>query len=56
MTDHTCYTCRWYTLFEGVCCNEDSMYRTGIQNPEKGCREWDRREDAWNERDSRLYP
>lgn len=38
--DKTCPTCRWYTPFEGVCCNGDSEHRADFPDPEKGCGAW----------------
>ena len=34
-------TCRWYSAFEGTCCNGDSAYRGGWPEPETGCEKWD---------------
>lgn len=45
MIDHTCRTCRWYALFEGACCNRDSEYLADFPDPEKGCGEWEGKED-----------
>ena len=37
----TCETCRWYSAFEGVCCNGDSEYRADFVDADDTCEEWE---------------
>lgn len=43
MMKKVCISCRWYELFNGVCCNGDSEYRADFppEPEERGCPEWE---------------
>ena len=39
-----CKTCKWYEDFQGVCFNGDSPHCADFTEPNRRCREWERRE------------
>ena len=39
--EKTCYTCRWYEDFLGVCFNGDSPYCADTPVEEEGCDCWE---------------
>lgn len=37
----TCKNCRWYELFNGVCCNGDSENRADFMESDDYCDKWE---------------
>lgn len=36
-----CSTCKWYEVYDGVCCNGDSENRAGFMDLDGSCEKWE---------------
>lgn len=36
-----CCTCKWYAVYEGVCCNGDSVHRADFRFLDDSCECWE---------------
>ena len=36
-----CCTCKWYSQFEGVCCNGESEHRADFRFMDDTCEQWE---------------
>ena len=42
-----CCTCKWYSQFEGVCCNGESEHRSDFRFMDDTCEQWGRTSGSW---------
>lgn len=41
MDTKCCATCKWFELYNGVCCNPESEYRSDFTDSDFVCEEWE---------------
>ena len=41
--DNKCRSCKWYAMYEGVCCNSDSDHVADFMDKEDWCNEYEYR-------------
>lgn len=42
-----CCTCKWYAVYEGVCCNGDSEHHADFRCLDDCCECWEENEYEW---------